>query len=238
MLGMTGEIRCFMGRQPPAGWTFCRGQCLGKVAFALLFQEIGFRFGKMGDAYFKLPDLEGQLATDGVAYGICLRGFSPDADVRLRLGEVCLFAGSSSPAGRLICDGSLKEIKDYEPLFSVLGHQFGGEKPSFQLPDLRGKGPHDLLSFSINAVHQYPQEKRALPVEEYVGEIRLFASPNLPKGWIACEGQRLSNDRFEAINPYLLDSKGRLQVPDLSTVNPTNKVRFGLCTKGIFPVQM
>lgn len=56
------------------------------------------------------------------------------------IGEIRAFAGAFAPAGWLICDGSIKEIKEYELLFQLIGNTYGGNRTStFGIPDLRGR---------------------------------------------------------------------------------------------------
>ncbi|WP_448663969.1 phage tail protein [Sphingomonas sp. CJ20] len=47
-----------------------------------------------------------------------------------------------APVGWLICDGGLKSISEYEPLFTLLGTTYGGNGVStFGVPDLRSAVP-------------------------------------------------------------------------------------------------
>jgi microcystin-dependent protein len=55
------------------------------------------------------------------------------------------FAGSSSPTGWLLCDGSLKSQTTYSALFALIGTTYGPTVGSdFRLPDLRGRVPVGL----------------------------------------------------------------------------------------------
>jgi microcystin-dependent protein len=56
------------------------------------------------------------------------------------LGEIRVFAGNYAPVDWHLCDGSLLPISQNQPLFSLIGTQFGGDgKSSFGIPDLRGR---------------------------------------------------------------------------------------------------
>jgi microcystin-dependent protein len=59
------------------------------------------------------------------------------------LGTVVAFAGDPKnvPENWLPCDGRSLEVKDYQPLFLVIGRIFGGTENAgtFALPDLRGR---------------------------------------------------------------------------------------------------
>ena len=58
------------------------------------------------------------------------------------IGEIMIFAGSFTPVGWFPCQGQLLPIRDYAPLFALLGTTYGGDgKVTFMLPDLRGAVP-------------------------------------------------------------------------------------------------
>lgn len=56
-------------------------------------------------------------------------------------GRISAYAGSSAPAGYLICNGSAVSRTTYATLFSVIGTTYGSGDGSttFNLPDLRGR---------------------------------------------------------------------------------------------------
>jgi microcystin-dependent protein len=64
-------------------------------------------------------------------------------DLRNRTGEVVPFAGSTAPAGALLCYGQAVSRTDYVGLFTVLGtaHGAGNGTTTFNLPDLRSRAP-------------------------------------------------------------------------------------------------
>lgn len=58
------------------------------------------------------------------------------------VGEIRMFAGSFSPAGWKLCDGSLLPISQNEVLYTLLGTTYGGDGvTTFAIPDLRGRVP-------------------------------------------------------------------------------------------------
>src|SRR6186997_2304767 len=64
-------------------------------------------------------------------------------DLRNRTGEVVPFAGTTAPAGALLCYGQQVSRTDYVGLFTVLGttHGPGNNTTTFNLPDLRSRAP-------------------------------------------------------------------------------------------------
>lgn len=72
-------------------------------------------------------------------------------------------------------------------------------------------------------------------MQDYTGEIRLFAGQRARSGWVFCEGQALGSERYSHLAPLLGESSGKLNVPDLSAIQPDQHIRFMLCTRGLFP---
>jgi len=58
-------------------------------------------------------------------------------------GSITQFAGSSSPSGWLLCDGSAVSRSTYSTLFGVVGTTYGTGNGSttFNIPDMKGKIP-------------------------------------------------------------------------------------------------
>ena len=59
------------------------------------------------------------------------------------IGEIRMYAGSSTPNGWLFCDGAAISREEYSELFGILGENFGNGDGSstFNLPDFRGRSP-------------------------------------------------------------------------------------------------
>lgn len=55
-------------------------------------------------------------------------------------GAIIPFAGTTAPAGWLLCDGSSYAVSSYPKLHAVIGDSFGGDGGSnFNVPDMRGR---------------------------------------------------------------------------------------------------
>jgi microcystin-dependent protein len=75
----------------------------------------------------------GKASTDAVAD-------VPGATGEVPAGTVAAFAGTTVPAGWLLCDGSTVSPALYPALFSAINTQYGGDGTStFVVPDLRGR---------------------------------------------------------------------------------------------------
>lgn len=87
------------------------------------------------------------LAYNGTHFEVLLQNIS------IPTGQVTAFAGSTSPTGWLLCDGTDYAFTDYPALHGVIGttYNIGGEASNrFRVPDLRrriptGKGASDTL---------------------------------------------------------------------------------------------
>ncbi len=72
------------------------------------------------------------------------------------IGSICLWPINFAPDGWLFCIGQSLPVNQYQPLFSLIGIQFGGDgTKTFNLPDLRTRVP-------LGA--QYPQ------TSSYIGQ--------------------------------------------------------------------
>jgi len=77
---------------------------------------------------------DGTAPTDGATVGQLSSGAG------IPVGAVMDFAGSSVPAGWLVCGGQSLSRSEYAELFAVIGTAFGSLSGStFSLPDLRGR---------------------------------------------------------------------------------------------------
>jgi microcystin-dependent protein len=56
------------------------------------------------------------------------------------IGEIRIFSFSAIPQGWMPCNGQLLGIQNYQPLFALLGNQYGGDGiTTFALPNLKGR---------------------------------------------------------------------------------------------------
>lgn len=104
-------------------------------------------------AYFPLDILgdnyvsQGQRPGHGLAIGLPAKkeGFAVGMDIFFQqwAGIIQMFAGSTPPAGWLLCDGSAVSREDYAVLYAAIGDTWGAGDGSttFNLPDLRGRAP-------------------------------------------------------------------------------------------------
>lgn len=164
-----GTLAIFGSNYAPDGWAICDGSLLPIRLWVPLFKAIGTAFGGNPAVDFALPNLNGaapvgigqgpgrppvtlgqQIAGAvpglGINYLISVEGpYPPTAgpgafpDTGQFLGQVIAYAGPQAPVGWALCDGSLLQISDNQPLFELIGTTYGGDgQTTFALPDLRG----------------------------------------------------------------------------------------------------
>ena len=104
-------------------------------------------------AYFPLDVLgdrsidQGQRPGHGIAFGApCVKeGFHIGMEVFIKqwAGVIQMFAGSTPPAGWLLCNGQAVSRTTYAELFAAIGTTWGAGNGSttFNVPDLRGRTP-------------------------------------------------------------------------------------------------
>lgn len=80
-------------------------------------------------------DVASVAETEGVAASAVLSVVPP--------GVISLFAGEAAPVGFLLCDGAAISRETYADLFAAIGTGYGSGDGSttFNVPDLRGRGP-------------------------------------------------------------------------------------------------
>jgi microcystin-dependent protein len=80
-------------------------------------------------------DVAGDLNVTGTIFAGAISG------VGVPTGSVTSFAGSAAPSGWLLCDGGSYSTTTYAALFAVIAYTYGGGGASFNVPDMRGRGP-------------------------------------------------------------------------------------------------
>jgi Microcystin-dependent protein len=73
------------------------------------------------------------------------------------VGEIELFPFTFSPMGWISCEGQLLNAAQYQPLFALIGAQYGGDgRTTFALPNLLGTEPVPNMKYYISTQGLYP----------------------------------------------------------------------------------
>ncbi len=97
---------------------------------------------------------------------------TPDTRSLIPVGAIQLWAGNSTPAGWLVCDGSCVDRGTYSALFAAINETFGAcdGVTTFGLPDLRGRvpvGAGDGTGLTVRAPGQtFGEETHLLTIAE------------------------------------------------------------------------
>ena len=145
------------------------------------------------------------------------------------VGEVTAFGFERDFVGWIKCEGQLLSVQTFNPLFTVIGTQFGGDGlANFGLPNFVPI-TEDGGQFRIAALGAAPTGSRnALP-----GETTIFPYAH-PEGWIGCNGFPREISRYESLFKILGTTFGgngttTFGVPDMLKVPPFNVPgNFGL----------
>ena len=136
------------------------------------------------------------------------------------VAEVRLFSFDVMPRGWVHCDGRELAIESYQPLFSLLGWRWGGDRQAtFGVPALGQQETQILFGIAIDGVYA-PRDGNLQMKTTYVGEIRLFGGNFVPAGWAVCDGRELPIDDSHATLYSLIGRRfgggeNTFAVPDL-----------------------
>jgi len=138
------------------------------------------------------------------------------------VGEIRRFTRGELPDGWIACDARELPIAEHQPLFSLLGWRFGGDRrTTFGLPGL----PSSVAAteYGIAVSGRYPAMDEAIANDVYVGEIRLFGGDRPPAGWMLCDGRSLPIGEpflalFDAIGKTCGGDAEHFAIPDLRGV--------------------
>jgi hypothetical protein len=77
------------------------------------------------------------------------------------LGTIVLFAGNFTPVGFRGCRGESLSIQSETLLYELIGFQYGGADPNFDLPNLTGNLPKggSAMRYMINVDGRYPHNQ-------------------------------------------------------------------------------
>ena len=160
------------------------------------------------------------------------------------IGEIRLVSWSFIPRDWALCNGDLLTIKNYLPLFTLIGTRYGGDGiTNFALPDLRGRvpvhaGPRLKLgtmagteSVSLSGLH-VPQHNHLMQVSNTSGASAnpkglTLAASSLPA--YASGGDTVSMSSFGTVEPWRSEAHNNMQ--------PYLCANFIIATLGMYPNQ-
>jgi microcystin-dependent protein len=192
---LAGEIRLMASDRLPDEWASCDGQQLFQGAAFPLFLVLGQKFGG-GMDQFALPDLRGRVPLQ-LAPARPLAQAGGTETVTLTVGQL---PGHTHGLRARDSDGTRADPKNNvwarsEARGFAAGVPDGGMHAAVLSPTGSGQAHENLMPFlgvkSIISLNGRPLDDTEAP-DVYVGEIRLFATDQVPEGWARCDGQLLS----------------------------------------------
>lgn len=218
---MLGEIRLFPYGLAPAKWLPCDGQILAIRDYPNLFPVIGTYYGGDGFSTLALPDLRGRAPLHvNATHPLGWRGGEETHALTLDQmgGHGHLAVGSAGAATSGLPAGRVWAVSAQAAYRSGPADQ----RMAAQALDSVGGGlshtnmqPYLALNHYIGAGGEPDEE-----VQAFLGEIRQFAGPNAPDGWLFCNGQTLKVVENTALfsvlgTHYGGDGKETFALPDL-----------------------
>lgn len=209
----------FAGNYAPSGWAFCDGQLLKAADHPALYAAIGTLYGGDGKT-FALPDMRGRINVHrgrgfnrGQAGGSEIAGISA-AQVP---GHNHTASAAQHTGGRSYSGASVSVMTVARPVSAL------NADPSSIAAPAGGDNAHDNLQpyLCIHFIIALSGDMEPVSLlDPFVGEIRLFAGPFTPKGWLPCNGQSLSvadsTELFSVLGTtYGGDGRNTFALPDL-----------------------
>lgn len=73
------------------------------------------------------------------------------------IGNILLLPYSFNPMGTMLCDGRTLNVTQYQPLYSLLGQNYGGNgSTTFCIPNMLGQEPQPGMNYYIVNEGLYP----------------------------------------------------------------------------------
>lgn len=181
--------------------------------------------------------------------GEVINHYSPQGESVPYLGQLGIFGFQYAPSGWMQCQGQLLSVPQYNPLFVLLGIQYGGDGIlTFGLPDLRGRVPlHAGQGVGLSLYtqgqmggtetvtlnnSQMPFHRHTINVSDVLGD------SSSPIGGIIAQNTEGINEFSETANTTMnsgaLGTAGGTQPHN--NIQPVLAVNICIATQGIFPI--
>jgi microcystin-dependent protein len=135
-------------------------------------------------------------------------GADEPSQFTLAMIHIAVGTSGQSPFNALPADGRVMiagDNQEIDALYSIILNQFGGEPPSFALPDLRGCAPigagqgtappkHTVPMMWLMATKTVPLFSGAAGIA--AGMVIPFAGSAAPEGWASCDGTLFTQAQY------------------------------------------
>ena len=243
-----GEIVLVGFNFAQVGTVAADGQLLHIDKHVHLFEIFGTTFGGNGTTTFGVPDLRGKAPIAGLHYVVCSTGPFPAESTQTShcnwLGQIILTAAPLPFRGTVSANGQLLETSNYQALFALYGHTFGGSQTSgkFGVPSIENRVPIPGLHYRVCTSGSFPQPDGGTGRCNWLGQVVLFPFTPVPFATLAAHGQLLKLSTHTALFSLFnftfggsLNS-GEFGVPNLAGKAPPN-LHYAACTRGAYPVR-
>lgn len=163
------------------------------------------------------------------------------------LAEIRIMSFNFAPKGWAMCNGALLPINQNQPLFALLGTNYGGNgQTNFALPDLRGRVPmHQGSGFTLGqrggeTAHTVTQNE--LPAHTHVANgTQVSGTTTIPQGLLLANAnlnayaQINAGNPAQPVHPQTISTVGGSQAHN--NMSPYLVLSFCIALSGIFPSQ-
>lgn len=148
------------------------------------------------------------------------------------IGMIKLFVVETPPENWMLCDGRLLAKLEYPQLYALIGNRFGEDGDRFALPNLE----KDPAGFFVICVSSTPEDTARF--RGMVSQVVLFAGPELPEGWLLCDGSMASPEEYPLLAKLMggrfgVDEKGNFALP---LIGSNNGAVYMICAEGLDPM--
>jgi microcystin-dependent protein len=216
-----GTIICVAFPGSLTGYIPCDGRLLPIIGNSHIFALLGTRYGGDGTTNFALPDLRGRAPRHvssvnpiGTAKGKEVATLDA-TQLPAHTHEVQAAHGwalQADPKDNLLAAANPRGVDIYSyvgsltPLDSAVISSTGSGQPHDNIQ------PYLAMNYLIAVQGTYPSRTGKMDVwEGFLGEIRLFASHQIPPEWIPCDGQLLDSASNQALYSLIGNTYGSPQ---------------------------
>jgi microcystin-dependent protein len=225
-----GTIICVAFKKAITGWATCDGSILPIIGNTLIFSLIGNTYGGDGKTTFALPDLRGRAPRHfsvnnriGTAAGneLATIDLSQLPAHTHTVQASSAVTNATDPSQNLLAASAPRGVDVYSYIASLtpLDSQVistSGASPTQPHDNIQ---PFVAMDYQIALNGVFPSG----PMDSgkaFTGEIRIFASHQIPDGWLPCDGQALpssGNTQLYALigDTYGSPSPNTFKLPDL-----------------------
>ena len=218
-----GSIIWFAGKTAPSGFLICNGGTISRITYSALFNIIGTTYGSGdGSTTFGLPNLLNRVVWGSTNPGDYLEAGLPDIIGDVKLSNSSVGVSARTYTGAFYASGNYSrgynastglEAQTNLSFKASLSNSIYGNSSTVQPPSLTLvpyiKAFNTVLNESLIDVTNLANDIVILDAEriKQIGQIHIFATNNLPDGWVICDGSLILFKDYPEFYQLYLEGK-------------------------------